>query len=104
SAPPEVSGPARYNLALCERQLGQPDQARADLERYRSEFPRGTQAAQAAFQLADLDEAAGDPATAQSGVGVVLSPAPGPALGAEAAHRPGRRPGPLPGVPGAIKR
>src|SRR5438093_7696842 len=80
TAPPEVSGPARYNLALCERQLGQPDQARADLERYRSEFPTGAQAAQAVFQLADLDEAAGRIPEAAAGFAQALAMKPGTGL------------------------
>jgi TolA-binding protein len=103
TAPPEVSGPARYNLALCERQLGELEQARTDLDRYRREFPTGTLAPQAAFQLADLDEAAGQLTLAQSGFSDVLARSPGPALQAEAAFRLGRCREQLQDVPGAMK-
>ncbi len=58
SAPAEVSGAARYNLALCERQLGQPDEALAELERYRTSFPADARAAEVAYQLGDLHDAA----------------------------------------------
>jgi TolA-binding protein len=103
SAPPEVSGPARYNLALCERQMGEPDQARADLERYRSEFPNGTQAAQAVFQLADLDEAAGRIPEAAAGFAQALAMKPGAGLEAEIAYRLGRCREQTKDVPGAIR-
>ena len=103
TAPPEVSGPARYNLALCERQLGQPDQARADLERYRSEFPTGAQATQAVLQLADLDEAGGQLADAAAGLTRALAMPHDAGLGAEIAYRLGRAREQLKDLPGAIR-
>jgi len=103
SAPPDVAGPARYNLALCERQLGELETARVDLERYRREFPSGALVAQAVFQLADLDEAAGRMPEAQAGFADVLSRSPGVALGAEAAFRLGRCREQLHDVPGAMQ-
>jgi len=85
-----VRAPARYNLALCERQLGDLDQARAELERYRTEFPSGPQGCQASFQLADLDETAGRLSDAVTGFGRTLGLHPDPALAAETAFRLGR--------------
>jgi TolA-binding protein len=103
SAPPEVRDPARYNLALCQRQLGDLAAARAELERYRAEFPHGTQAAGAVFQLADLDEATGDLAAAAAGFERALSLPHGPTVGAEIAFRLGRVREQQKDVPGAIR-
>jgi len=74
-----------------------------DLERYRREFPSGALVAQAVFQLADLDEAAGKLPEAQAGFSDVLTRSPGVALGAEAAFRLGRCREQLHDVPGAMK-
>ena len=103
SAPPEVRDPARYNLALCQRQLGDVAAARGELERYRTEFPHGTQAASAVFQLADLDEAAGDLPTAAKGFEQALNLPHGPAVGAEIAFRLGRCREQQQDVPGAVR-
>lgn len=103
SAPPEVRDPARYNLALCQRQLGDLTQARAELERYRAEFPHGTQASAAVFQLADLDEAAGDLPAATKGFEQALNLPHGPAIGAEIAFRLGRVREQQQDVPGAMR-
>jgi tetratricopeptide (TPR) repeat protein len=103
SASAEVRDPARYNLALCHRQLGDLVQARAELERYRQEFPAGAQAAEAVFQLADLDEAAGNMEAAASGFDQALNMKHSGALGAEIAFRLGRCREQLADVPGAIR-
>jgi TolA-binding protein len=103
SAPPEVRDPARYNLALCHRQLGDLVQTRAELERYREEFPAGTQAAAAVFQLADLAEAAGEVQAAATGFEQALNLKHSAALGAEIGFRLGRCREQLNDVPGAIR-
>jgi len=59
SVPTEVSAASRYNLALCQRLLGQPDAALAELERYRQAHPGDERAAAVALQMGDLHEAAG---------------------------------------------
>ena len=103
SAPAEVRDPARYNLALCHRQLGDVAQARAELERYRQEFPAGMQAAEAVFQIADLDEAAGKVQEAAAGFDQALDMKHSVALGVEIAFRLGRAREQLSDVPGAIR-
>lgn len=90
SAPPEVRGASMYNLALCKRELGQADESRQELERYRSEFPNGPLAASASCALADLDAAAGNLDKAAEGFENALALRPDPALAAEAAFRLGR--------------
>jgi TolA-binding protein len=55
----EVASASRYNLALCDRLLGHADDARAELVRYRADFPADARAADVAYQLGDLDESAG---------------------------------------------
>ena len=103
SAPPDVRDPARYNLALCHRQLGDLVAARAELERYREEFPTGLQASEAVFQIADLDEAAGEMAKAAAGFEQALSLKHSAVLGAEMAFRLGRCREQMNDVPGAIR-
>jgi TolA-binding protein len=55
----EAASAAQYNLALCQRMLGQSDDARATLEAYRQKHPRDARAADIACQLGDLAETAG---------------------------------------------
>ncbi|TMQ55082.1 MAG: tetratricopeptide repeat protein [Candidatus Eisenbacteria bacterium] len=57
----EVTAAALYNLALCHRLLNQSEDARAELERYRASFPGDARAADIAYQLGDLADAAGKP-------------------------------------------
>jgi hypothetical protein len=64
SAATDVRSASRYNLALCQRLLGQTEDARASLERYRGDFPGDARAAEVAYQLGDLHDAAGRPAEA----------------------------------------
>jgi TolA-binding protein len=90
SAPAEVRAAARYDLAMCQRQLGATDEAHAELVRYRDEFPRGAHAAEAAYQLADLDEAAGQLEPASRGFQEALSLRPRAKLAAEIGFRLGR--------------
>jgi TolA-binding protein len=90
SAPREVRSASRYNLALCERLLGRPDDAAADLARYRAEFGADARAADVAFQEADMAEDAGHPDSAAAAFARVLDLRPRAALAAEAGYRLGR--------------
>jgi tetratricopeptide (TPR) repeat protein len=56
SAPPDVRKAASFNLALCQRLSGAPEEARAALERYRDRWPGDERTAEIATQLGDLDE------------------------------------------------
>jgi len=103
SLAPELHSAARYDLALCHRQLGDQDKARAELERYRAESPSGAQAADATFQLADLDEGGGHLEDAARGFGRTLALSPAPSLALEAAFRLGRCREQLHDGPGALK-
>jgi len=55
----DVASAARFNLALCQRMLGDVDQARAMLETYRKENPNDERAAEVAHQLGAIEEDAG---------------------------------------------
>ncbi len=56
----EMTSASLYNLALCRRMMGQPEEARALLERYRKEHPSGDERdADVAYQLGDVHEKAG---------------------------------------------
>jgi TolA-binding protein len=90
SAAPDVRAAARYNLALCHRMMNRSEEARAELETYRREFPGDTRAADVAFQLADLDEAAGHVKEAASGFADALAAQPRKELRTEAGFRLGR--------------
>ena len=86
----EVRSAARYNLALCQRMLGHAEDARQDLESYRKDFPGDARAADVAFQLGDLKEAAGQTNDAIAEFAQVLEAHPSPELRVEAAYRLGR--------------
>jgi TolA-binding protein len=103
SAPPEVRGPAMFDLALCKRELGENEEARHELERYAAEFPAGPLAAQASLAMADLDAAAGRTDAAAAGFAHALSLQPGTALAAEAAFRLGRCREQLADTTGAVR-
>ncbi|MGE5176757.1 MAG: tetratricopeptide repeat protein [Hyphomicrobiales bacterium] len=62
----ETRAAARYNLALCQRAMGQTDEAKAALLAYRNEYPNDERAVDVAFQLGDLEDAAGNYADAQA--------------------------------------
>jgi TolA-binding protein len=66
SAAPDVRAAARYNLALCQRALGQADSARVTLEAYRAERPADSRAEEVAYQLGDIHDTAGRYAEAQA--------------------------------------
>jgi tetratricopeptide (TPR) repeat protein len=89
SAAPDVRAASRYNLALCHRQLGRPDEARAELELYRSEHGQDARAADVAYQLGDLDEAAGLRAQALEEFERALASSPRPELEVELGYRAG---------------
>jgi TolA-binding protein len=85
----EMQAASRYNLALCDRQLGRADDTRTELERYRKDWPGDARAADVAYQLADLDEAAGRREQALHGFEDALAARPRPALATELAYRVG---------------
>jgi len=89
SAAPDVRAASRYNLALCERQLGRAEDARAELERYRAEHGEDARAADVAYQLGDLAEAAGDHAGALKEFERALASRPRPELAVELGYRTG---------------
>jgi TolA-binding protein len=55
----EVRSASLYNLALCNRLLGDHAAAKTGLERYQTEFPGDSRADDVQYQLGDLEEAAG---------------------------------------------
>jgi TolA-binding protein len=86
----EVTAAALYNLALCHRLLGQSDEARAELERYRASFPGDARTADVAYQLGDLNDAAGKPEDAAHEFEAALAAHPSMQLTPELAFRLGR--------------
>jgi TolA-binding protein len=86
----EVTAAALYNLALCHRLLGQGDDARAELERYRAGFPNDARSADVAYQLGDLHDAAGRPADAEREFLAALAGRPSVKLAVELNYRVGR--------------
>jgi len=90
SASAEVRSASRFNLALCQRQLGQAEEARATLLHHREEFPNDSRSAEVAYQLADLDEAAGRPADAEKELNDALAAGPKGPLSIELLFRLGR--------------
>ncbi len=90
SASTEVRSASRFNLALCQRQLGQAEEARATLMSHRQEFPSDSRAAEVAYQLADLDEASGNPANAEAELNRALDAGPRGPLSIELLFRLGR--------------
>jgi TolA-binding protein len=59
SVPPELASAAMYNLALCQRMLGDVDEAQQMLEQYRADYPRDSRAGSVAYQLGAINEDAG---------------------------------------------
>ncbi len=59
STAPEVKTAAQYNLALCHRMLGEPEQASEMLAAYRTEHPRDERSGEVAQQLGIIHEDAG---------------------------------------------
>jgi TolA-binding protein len=103
SASPEVTAATLYNLALCHRLLAQGDEARAELERYRASFPGDARAAEVAYQLGDLADAAGKPEEAAREFEAGLAAHPPAALAPELAYRLGRAREQLADASGALK-
>ena len=59
-APRDIAAAALYNMALCRRMLGESEQARESLERYRTEFSSNDErAVDIAYQLGDIHDKAG---------------------------------------------
>jgi TolA-binding protein len=90
SAGGEVKTASRYNLALCQRLLGQTVEAREALTAYRRDFPGDARAAEVAFQLGDLAELAGETKTAAEEFDLGLRSRPSASLGIELHFRLGR--------------
>jgi TolA-binding protein len=89
SASTDVRAASRYNLALCQRQLGQPEDAKAALLAYRNDHPNDKRAADVAYQLGDLHEAAGENAEALEEFQRALASNPSAALEVELEYRAG---------------
>jgi TolA-binding protein len=87
SASTEVRSASRYNLAICQRLLGQSADARTALEQYRTDFGNDARAADVAVQLGDLDEASGDWAAAAKEYESALAAHPSAGLAIEASYR-----------------
>jgi TolA-binding protein len=99
----EVTAAALYNLALCHRLLGQSEDARAGLDRYRSSFPGDARAADVAFQLGDLADAAGKPEEAAREFEAALGANPSQKLVPELAYRLGKSREQLADAAGALR-
>ncbi len=64
-APKDIAAAALFNMALCRRMLGETEQARESLERYRKEYSANDErAVDIAYQLGDIHEKAGRTAEA----------------------------------------
>ena len=99
----EVTAASLYNLALCHRLMGQSEDARAELERYRSSFGGDARTAEVAYQLGDLADAAGKPEDAAREFETGLGSNPPARLAAELAYRLGRAREQLADPSGALK-
>jgi TolA-binding protein len=86
----EMASASRYNLALCQKLLGQTDEARASLERFRTDHPRDSRAADVSYQLGDMDEAAGHMKEAEQNFVAALDAGPSHELEVELHYRVGR--------------
>jgi len=103
SASAEVRAASRYNLALCQRLLGQTAEARTGLEQYRADFGNDARAAEVAVQLGDIHEAAGEFATAAKEYETALASRPSASLAIEAHYRLGHAREQQGDVSGALK-
>jgi TolA-binding protein len=90
SAGGDVRAASRYNLALCQRLLGQTTEAKEALEHYAKDYPGDARAAEVAFQLGDLADLSGDRALAAQQFDLALASRPSPALKIELYYRLGR--------------
>jgi len=99
----EMGSASRYNLALCQKLLGQTDEARASLEKFRAEHPRDSRTADVSFQLGDMDEGAGNMQGAEQNFKAALDAGPSASLQVEALYRLGRAREALGDTDGALK-
>jgi TolA-binding protein len=99
----EMGSASRYNLALCQKLLGQTDEARASLEKFRTEHPRDPRTADVNFQLGDMDETAANMAGAEKNFEAALAAGPSRSLEVEAEYRLGRCREALGNPDGALK-
>jgi len=103
SASTDVRAASRYNLALCQRQLGQPAEAKTTLLAYRNDHPGDKRAADVAYQLGDLHEAAGENAEALQEFNKALDSNPSGAMSVELLYRVGHSLEQQNDVDGALK-
>lgn len=103
SATTDVRAASRYNLALCQRLLGQTADARAGLEQYRRDYGNDERAADVSVQLGDLDEASGDLSAAATEYELALRSGPSTTLAIEANYRLGHVREQLGDIEGALK-
>ncbi|UCH82884.1 MAG: tetratricopeptide repeat protein [Candidatus Latescibacterota bacterium] len=73
----EIAAASLFNLAMCRRMLGQTTDAFDTLERYRSLYPADERAADVAFQLGDIHDAAGRTQAAVEEYQTALASGPG---------------------------
>jgi tetratricopeptide (TPR) repeat protein len=84
----DVASASLYNLALCRRMLGQTEEARTLLERYRKEHPSGDEReADVAYQLGDIHDKAGETRLAADEFAGALSAKPRQDLATELHYR-----------------
>ncbi len=86
----EMAAASLYNLALCQRQLGQTAEAEAALNRYRRTYPGDERKVQVAYQLGDLYDASGKLREAAAEFEAALAAGPDPELIAELRYRLGQ--------------
>jgi TolA-binding protein len=65
-APEEILKASLYNLALCNKMIGNTADAVAAFSKYRKLYPKDEQASEAAYMVGDMHEVAGDYAAAQA--------------------------------------
>jgi TolA-binding protein len=84
----ETARAARYNLGLCQIQLGMIEEARATLEQFRKEQPTGdSRVADVAYRLGELHERAGQHKEAIAEYDKALASSPGTQLAVELHYR-----------------
>jgi TolA-binding protein len=90
SAKGDVESAARYNLALCQRMSGRPEDALADLEKYRAGHPGDSRAAEVAYSIGEIHETANRPDQTITEYTQALDAKPSPRLATELWFRLGR--------------
>lgn len=84
----EIASASLYNLALCRRMIGEAEEAKALLERYRKEHPAGDEReADVCYQLGDIHDKAGRKELAADEFGRAIAANPRPGLAVELYYR-----------------